>query len=397
MELKAEDRVENKLDAVAKSMANAVASGRVAQIGITPVDDEDTPTAEEVASFDRIAALIALDVELLATADMPLSLIVGKVRSAAEREGLDATEDEIQSEADRIWRSFDENRTGPREVFVNGDGTVADVRPAEMTPNRGPDVGTKVHQVTDEEPRFSGGGTGDAQQQLLFGVPIDRDFNGKLYRDAPDLANIAEMLIERHGFLRELGHCEIRYYWRRKTGVSKGRVKIGFCKRASDLLGHFSGADFLIWLSATTARDGKFTDRQVEAAIFHQLLHIETDDKGNFIKAAHDFEGFAQEVTHYGVWTAGLKTLVPAVTAAQQMGLFEVDDDEGIEDDDDEADEDDEPMGASVEQPTDEEPGPAAWERYRTTAGPAEAEPDTSDELPTDEEIDAAMTDRDPL
>lgn len=208
-------------------------------------------------------------------------------------------------------------------VDVAPDGIVEAVRPAEMTPDRG-DV-TIVHQVTDEEPRFSGGGEADEPAASTL-IPTDQQFAGKLYRDAPELANIAERLIGEHGFLSDLVNCEVRYYWRRKTGVSKGRVKIGYCKRASDLLGHFTGCDFIVWLSATTARDGKFTDRQIEAAVFHQLCHIETDDKGNFISARHDFEGFAAEVRVYGTWTEDLKLGGAAFTAAHQMGLFDVDD-----------------------------------------------------------------------
>jgi hypothetical protein len=296
---------------------------------------------------------------------------------------------------------------GSQRVYdVAPDGIVEGVRPAEMTPDRGPGVGTTVRQVGDDDgPRFSGAGADDSGSEL-YAVPSDTEFKGKLYRDAPDLANIAEMLIDRHGFLGDLINCEIRYYWRRKTGVSKGRVKIGYCKRASDLLGHFSGADFIVWLSATTARDGKFTPRQVEAAIFHQLLHIETDDQGNFISARHDFEGFAQEIRHYGTWTEDLKLVVPAVDAARQMGLFDVDD-EGIEDDDDEDEREEAARAGYVEDPTNgagvliHADGTAltddeieAMERHELNDDPYEqalyGEPDTSGELPTGEEIDAA-------
>lgn len=169
-----------------------------------------------------------------------------------------------------------------------------------------------------------------------FGVPADAAFGGALYREAPELASIAEGLIRDHDELAELAACDIRYFWRRRTGVSKGRVKIGFLKRASDLLGHYSGAEFICWLSATTARDGRFSDRQVEAAIFHQLCHIGVDDEGNYIKLGHDFEGFGAEVRAYGTWTEDLKAGGAAFVAAQQMGLF---DDGG--DDDDEGDDDD--------------------------------------------------------
>jgi hypothetical protein len=288
-----------------------------------PDDQADplAPAAEQLAAL-RIGASC--------TAEMSLSMIRGRVAREALLISPVPSQDEITAEAERIWRTFDANRAGPREYdVVNGE--VHDWRRPDTTPDRG-DV-TTVHTITDEtaQQRFSGGGADDAQQQSLFLVPTDAAFNGRQYRDAPELANIAEKLIGEHGFLQQLENCDVRWYWKRKTGVSKGRVKIGFMKRASDLLGHFSGADFIGWLSATTARDGKFTDRQVEAAVFHQLCHIGSDDSGNWIFAPHDFEGFAAEVRVFGTWTSDLKLGGNAFVAAHQMGLFteeEADDDE---------------------------------------------------------------------
>lgn len=315
-----------------------------------PNPDYDPTDGPIVAVADH---LVGLGVERECTAEMSLHMITERVRDAArERLALQhaPTENDVVLEAERIWVSLDRQRS--HTYSVEQDGTIRDWRRPDNTPDRGPDVGSAVHQLDDDGQRFSGAGAEDDEAER-FPVPSDAKFNGRLYRDAPELADIAEGLIGQHGFLSELINCEIRYYWRRKTGVSKGRVKIGYCKRASDLLGHFSGADFIIWLSATTARDGKFTPRQVEAAIFHQLLHIETDDEGNFISARHDFEGFAQEIRTYGVWTEDLKVARSAFRAGEQMGLFDMDDD-GIEDDEDLEDDREEAAQAGyVEDPTD--------------------------------------------
>lgn len=204
----------------------------------------------------------------------------------------------------------DSQLTGPREYDVVG-GEVRDWRRPETTPDAGP-LDVKPIVLTDD----------DYQQAGLFLVPTDAQFKGRLYRDAPELADIAEHLMGKHRVIRELINADIKYFWKRKTGVSKGRAKIGFCKRASDLLGHFTGADFIIWLSATTAREGKFTDRQVEAAVFHQLMHIGADEKGNWIFTPHDFEGFAAEIEAFGAWTSDLTLGGSAFVAAHQMGLF---------------------------------------------------------------------------
>jgi hypothetical protein len=392
---------------------------------VVDADAPITPKPEDRVDEPMEDRLADLDVGAHCTAEMPRSLVVARVREASYGMDPAPTEADIQAEADRIWTSFGDNRKGPaapdwRDVVkgraedglddrlagraeklagelgrglvadVGADGIVEGIRPPEMTPDRGPEVGTTHHQVTDGEPRYSGSGDGSTPYMSEL-IPQDIAFKGKLYLEAPELANIAEGLIGQHGFLEELAHCDIRWYWKRKTGVSKGRVKIGFMKRASDLLGHFTGADFIGWLSATTLRNGRFGDEQVEAAVFHQLLHIGGDDKGNWIFVPHDFEGFAQEVRHYGTWTEGLKLGGTAFVAAQQMGLFDATDEDDEDEDDDEAPPDltmgfddvaparehDEDRPADPDQPYDDE------------------EPDTTGELPTGAEIDAAMTDRD--
>lgn len=314
-------------------------------LAIDPAAEDAAATAElkaigcgQTAEPTMAEQLQALHIEKNCTAEMSLHMITNRVREATSwaKGGLRPTESEMVAEAERIMASFD--RSGPREYTVERDGTVRDWRRPDPTPDRGPDVGTTVHTISDDtaDRRFSGAGAEDAQQQSLFLVPSDTDFHGRLYREAPELANLAEDLIAEHGFLADLANCDIRWYWKRKTGVAKGRVKIGFMKRASDLLGHFTGADFIGWLSATTCRDGKFTDEQVRAAVFHQLCHLGSDDKGNWIFVPHDFEGFAAEVRHFGTWTEGLKLGGTAFVAAHQMGLFDASDDDEDEEDDEE-------------------------------------------------------------
>jgi hypothetical protein len=290
-----------------------------------PADDDEQPSAGTATVAQQLAEL---SIHPPITADLPLGEVAVRLRTRADLLGIRATGGEVLAEARRRCGQDDPAGDGPREYDAVA-GEVRDWRRPDTTPDRG-DV-TTVHTITDDEPRFSGAGDG---QQGLFLVPTDAAFNGRQYRDAPELANIAEKLIGEHGFLEQLENCNVRWYWKRKTGVSKGRVKIGFMKRASDLLGHFSGADFIGWLSATTARDGKFTDTQIEAAVFHQLCHIGSDDSGNWIFAPHDFEGFAAEVRVFGTWTSDLKLGGNAFVAAHQMGLFTDEDEDEVAEDD---------------------------------------------------------------
>jgi hypothetical protein len=240
------------------------------------------------------------------------------------------------------------------------------------------------------EPRFSGGGASDDDDEAeveQFPVPSDASFANKLFADAPELANIAERLIGEHGYLDNLRACRLRYLWKRKTGVSKGRLKIGYIARVSGLLSHaYPGIDFVVWLSATTAREARFSPLQVAAAILHQLCHVGEDDNGNWIKLPHDFEGFAAEVRAYGVWTQDLKVAQTAFTMAQQMGLFDGDDD--AEDDDGDWEESIEDKVRADLDPVDEPADPDA-------DFPDDGEePDTSGELPGPAELDAAQAER---
>lgn len=344
-----------------------------------------------------------------------------------------------------------EDRATDQVATVAPDGIVEAVRPAEMTPDRGPDVGTTHHTLgagpdwrafnpglrdqppacsscghihngrctvdvddfppglcgcegpasatgesaqVDADPRFSGGGAADDDEDR-FPVPSDASFANKLFADAPELANIAEKLIGEHGYLDNLRACRIRYLWKRKTGVSKGRLKIGYIARVSELLAHaYPGVDFVIWLSASTARESRFSPTQVEAAILHQLCHVGEDDTGNWIKLPHDFEGFAAEVRAFGAWTEDLKVGSRAFTTAVQLGLeldADDEDDEDLDDRPDDGAEDEYDSGAYAGDGPDED-------------RPADPDVDYDDEgladyrqvadMPTDAEIDASLAKR---
>ena len=281
------------------------------------------------------------------TAEMSLHMITERVRDAALAlpDHFELTEADIVAEAERIWESFSDNRKGPRVADVNPDGTLRDWRRPENTPDRGEGVGETHHTVTDDEPRFSGAGAHMTDGPTSRLIPSDAEFQKRQYIDAPALSNLADVLIERHGFLEQLEECRIDFKWQRTGTNWKGKRSIGKLKRVSGEFVDYCPAQFIVSLAADTARLAGFTDRQVEAALFHQLLHIDRDKKGNWIRVGHDFEGFGTEVRHYGPWTEDLKIGGQAFTAAHQMGLF---DQAGTCDDDEDTDEDDDGAGVLI-------------------------------------------------
>jgi hypothetical protein len=134
------------------------------------------------------------------------------------------------------------------------------------------------------------------------------------------LAAAAVELIERHpgkfGFLRNI---EVKFLWKRNGGRSQGRARVGQCARTSGLAKHYSGAEFVVWLAADTTRDLNFGPRELEAALFHELSHIDYDDEADKpVVRAHDVEMFLDELAEYGTWRADLRR---AKDAFEQLPL----------------------------------------------------------------------------
>jgi hypothetical protein len=319
-------------------------------IGGCPACDPVEPKPEDQAESDSLESavetatvsdgqptmadeLISLNVESICTAEMSLHMITERVRDAVQAAGellpSDPSDAEIVAEAERIWVSLDRKRS--HTYSVDADGTVRDWRRPDTTPDRG-DV-TKEHTITDDEPRFSGAGGGQVRQVSTL-IPADKDFNGKPYLESTELAALASDLIEKHGYLEHLENCEIRYFWKRKTGSSGRQRVLGGIKRGSDLLGHLLKADFAIFLAADTARDSRHADRRVERSLFRQLRRLGQDDKGNFILLPWSLQLFPEEIQEYAdLDDADLKLGRNAYRGAEQMGLFR-EDVEPAEDDD---------------------------------------------------------------
>lgn len=125
------------------------------------------------------------------------------------------------------------------------------------------------------------------------------------YIEAPDLAEIGRALIAHHEtHFQHLRSMDIAFAWKRTGGERHGAATLAKCVKPSGVIKLFSRSDFVIWLAADYARQGAFTKWQVEAIVFHGLLHAGvrvTDDGEQYPRLLpHGFEGFADEVTLYG-------------------------------------------------------------------------------------------------
>jgi hypothetical protein len=146
-----------------------------------------------------------------------------------------------------------------------------------------------------------------------FGVPDEKAFDlGGEFLDAQGCDKIAEALIKDRKCFESLREATIIYLWKKK-GSEKPKMVLGKCQRPSGLLGHFSGADFIIWFAANNCRG--ITRWQMEALIFHELKHARKED-GEAVTVPHDWEGFAEEIERYGLWKRDIQPIAAAISGA---------------------------------------------------------------------------------
>lgn len=169
------------------------------------------------------------------------------------------------------------------------------------------------------------------------GNPLAEDAPLDDWREAPEIAAIAEALIARHKRFRHLRKREVVYRWNREGGAVGGKDTLGKCVKVGKAIKAFDvSADFLIWVAADNADYHQLDAYQLEALIFHELCHASETDKGKPKIAPHDVTAFVAEVEEYGLWMADLKLFGRAVAAnGAQMRLWpdEAAGDEGDEDD----------------------------------------------------------------
>lgn len=135
---------------------------------------------------------------------------------------------------------------------------------------------------------------------------VNDDGEEAAFIDAPDLRRIARHLIDHK--LKFIENLEITYLWRAAGGKHQGRAVFGKCVRPTGLADFALECDLVILVAADHARTYRFTAYQMEALLYHELLHAGVSEKGGAILHGHDLEVFRLEIEEYGLWHPDLES-----------------------------------------------------------------------------------------
>lgn len=167
----------------------------------------------------------------------------------------------------------------------------------------------KISQAIVEPGTLTLNGPVKTPGTALFPVPHDNSFDGDEYVEAPLLEQLARKLIVEHKHLTGLMATlafDVRFYWKRKGGAHQGK-----CLRPTGLLRELSDSTFIVWLAADHCQG--WTNRQVEALLYHELCHAGIDEQGRTSIIKHDVQAFSSEVAYYGLHTPALRNFGKAV------------------------------------------------------------------------------------
>ena len=115
-----------------------------------------------------------------------------------------------------------------------------------------------------------------------------------------EYAAIGEMLIASYDEFKDIREAEITivYLASEQAKKQKGKLIFGQCEKIADKYKWGIPADFTITVFEPNIEG--FTPEQVEALIFHELLHVGVEDDRLFIRP-HDIEDFSAVLKKYGV------------------------------------------------------------------------------------------------
>lgn len=145
------------------------------------------------------------------------------------------------------------------------------------------------------------------------GAPAEGAFDDTDFIDAPELARIADGLIERHNRFMAHNGLNIAYLWKAKGGKTNGSLTLGKCQKPSGLLAYYSEVDFVIWLASDHIRDLMLSPKQIEALIYHELCHIGFNNEAEPELRNHDWAGFVAEIEEYGLYLDDMRRVGKAV------------------------------------------------------------------------------------
>ena len=115
-----------------------------------------------------------------------------------------------------------------------------------------------------------------------------------------EYAAIGEMLIANYDEFKDIREAEITIVYLASTQAKKqkGKLIFGQCEKIADKYKWGIPADFTITVFEPNIEG--FTPEQVEALIFHELLHVGVEDDRLFVRP-HDIEDFSAVLKKYGV------------------------------------------------------------------------------------------------
>lgn len=199
---------------------------------------------------------------------------------------------------------------GEDEGAPEGAEATAEARPrrAEREDERLSVAGEMVHLIRQKTPLLS-------YPRRAYPVPVTEDFEDSIgvrqpFISAIDLGHIGRALIEMYPELELLNMVGWEFLWQQTGSTAGGMKQWGHAKKADDLLRWYAGGiKWTFWLAADAFRLLGASVAQIEAAVWHELLHAGVNKRGKPTNRPHDFEGFTSEVQRYGLWTGGLRRL----------------------------------------------------------------------------------------
>lgn len=115
-----------------------------------------------------------------------------------------------------------------------------------------------------------------------------------------DYEELAHQLIDSEDELKYIknSNVKIAFLESDKKKKSKGRVVFGECEKVQDKNKWGIPYDFTITLFKPNIT--KFSIKQLEIVLFHELLHVGISDKGKLSIISHDLEDFKLIIDKYG-------------------------------------------------------------------------------------------------